>query len=157
LILVFNNKVSIYLLFLNKNLILIVILSFILYFYLSLIGEGYILTMVHSMMNSTGPEGAFYIEKGGSAVIDCAELHKKFPELVGVDNAITKPTPLNDGSGLFKRYLKADKSIIDASALSWKDKLGVNIASTEARCGRSLSIFINAVVTPLKNSKKSIN
>ncbi len=134
----------------NKNLILIVILSFIIYFYLSLIGEGYILTMVHSMMNSTGTEGAFYIEKGGSAVIDCVELHKKFSELVGVDNAITKPTPLNDGSGLFERYVKADKSIIDTSALSWKDKLGVNIASSEVRCARSLGTFIDAVVTPKK-------
>jgi len=120
------------------------------FFFLFLLGEGYILVMVHSMMNSTGPEGTFVIEHASSKVMDCAEFHKKFPELATHRNVMTAPIPLNDGSGLFERYVKADKSILDLSDLSWKNKLSIKIASEESHCARSLGTFIEAVVNGVK-------
>jgi len=111
-----------------------------------LLGEGYLLRMVHSMLEvATNDGGTFIINEEGTKAIDCKDFHKKFPELIKHSNVVTHPKPLNDGSGLFERFIKADKSILDVSDLSWKERLSVSMAPSESKCARSLGSFIEAI------------
>ena len=129
----------------KRGSILVFIILFLLCcLYLYLIGEGYLLNTVHSMMNESSV-GGFHVKQAGSTPIDCAEFHKKFPQFINVKNVVTDPTPLNDGSGLYERFVKADKSIIDTSKLSWKDQMALSLTSNESKCARSLGSFLNAV------------
>ena len=109
-----------------------------------MIGEGQVLVAVHSMMNESSV-GGFHVKQAGSTPIDCTEFHKKFPQFINVRNVVTDPVPLNDGSGLYERFVKADKSILDTSKMSWKDQMALSLASNESRCARSLGSFLNAV------------
>tara|TARA_R110001592_G_scaffold150202_5_gene376025 strand:- start:9371 stop:9796 length:426 start_codon:yes stop_codon:yes gene_type:complete len=131
----------------NKKKIIFFIFSIFCFgFYLHIIGEGYILTVAHSMLEvGTVDNGTFVINKGGSKAISCADFHKKFPELLEYGNVVTPPKALGDGSGLFERFAKIDKSIIDTSNLGWREKMGVSLGSPEPKCIRSLGSFIDAV------------
>lgn len=130
--------------YLNKKYKIILVSLFLPLFllYLHLVGEGMVLTVVHSMMNESNNIGGFIIKEGTSATIDCEELHKRFSQFIEAKNVVTDPIPLNDGSGLFERFVKIDKSIIDTSQLSWKDRMALSMSSTEPKCARSLGTFL---------------
>ena len=102
------------------------------------------------MMKHANNVSFFQIKEGSSASMDCAELYKRFPELLHANNVITNPIPLEDGSGLYERFFKIDKSVIDTSNLSWKDRMAVSMASSEAKCGHSIGTFVDAIVNASK-------
>ena len=135
----------------KKKLILISFtLSFIIFLsYLHLLGEGFLLTIVHSMMDDTNT-GGFIIKEGSSTAIDCAEFHKRFPQYISTNNVMVDPIPLNDNSGLYERFIKADKSIIDSSSLSWKDRMAISMSSSEPKCARTLGTFIKSIISVTK-------
>ena len=133
----------------KKRLLLITLILILFCSYLHLSGEGYLLTIVHSMMNDTNT-GGFVIKEGSSVAIDCAEFHKKFPQYISTNNVMTEPISLNNDSGLYERFIKADKSIIDNSYLSWKDRMAISMSSSEPKCARSLGSFIKSVVSVTK-------
>ena len=118
--------------------------------YLHLAGEGYLLVIAHSMMKQATSTGFFEMSEGGSRSIDCAELYKKFPELIDKRNVITNPIPLDDGSGLYERFFKIDKSAIDTSNLTWSDQMKLSMAGSESKCGRGVGRFIDAVMNAPK-------
>ena len=124
----------------------VALLIFLSLFYLHLVGEGYLIMVAHSMMKNVSNTGFFQIKEGSGTSMDCAELYKRFPELLHGKNVITNPIPLEDGSGLYERFFKIDKSVIDTSNMSWKDRMAVSMASSEAKCSRSLGTFIDAIV-----------
>ena len=134
----------------KKSIIISLILSSIIFFiYLHLLGEGFLLTIVHSMMDDTNT-GGFIIKEGSTTVINCAEFHKEFPQYISTNNVMTDPIPLNDNSGLYERFVKVDKSVIDSSSLSWKDRMAISMTSSEPKCARSLGTFINSVINVTK-------
>ena len=129
--------------------IFIIIMLFSSLIYLYLLGEGFLLSIVHSMMDDTNI-GGFIIKEGSSTVIDCNDFHKKFPEYINTKNIMTDPIALKDGSGLYERFVKVDKSVIDSSSLSWKDKIALSLTSSEPKCAKSLGTFIKSVVNIAK-------
>jgi len=131
------------------TLICLISLSIIFLIYLHLLGEGFLLTIVHSMMDDTNT-GGFIIKNGTSISIDCAEFNKKFPQFISTNNVMTDPMPLNDNSGLYERFAKVDKNVIDASSLSWKDRMAISMTSSEPKCARTLGTFVKSVISVTK-------
>jgi len=118
--------------------------------FLHLCGEGLLLNTVYCMTNESGGVPHFQVKQGSTTVIDCKELYARFPELAGSKSFITNPIPLNDGSGLYEKFVKADKSILDTSQMSYKDYYSLKAASSQPKCMRSLGSFINSVVKTTK-------
>ena len=90
------------------------------------------------------------VKEGSSTTMYCAEFHKRFPQYISTKNVMTDPIPLNDNSGLYERFVKVDKSVIDSHSLSWKDRMAISMTSSEPRCAPSLGTFIKSVMSVTK-------
>ena len=133
-----------------KNKIILTVFCLISIFFvfiaLHLMGEGNLLVFLHCVLEGDG----FRAKDMGTTSISCIEFHKLFPQYIGVNNVITESIPLDDGSGMYQKFAKIDKNILDPTNMTFRDRLAHSMASSEPKCARSLGSFIKSVLNSTK-------
>jgi hypothetical protein len=83
--------------------------------------------------------GLFVPDIGGTQEVPCSFMHQAYPATKNLSNAITQPSEVSPG--VFERYVKVSKEIVNYDFLTYKQRLGYLSSSPEPRCIRSIGSF----------------
>jgi hypothetical protein len=84
--------------------------------------------------------GLFIPHKGETREIPRSFMHQAYPNTKGLSNPITQLSEVSPG--VFERYVKVSKEIVNYDSLTYKQKVGYLSSSSEPRCIHSLGSFL---------------